>query len=138
MTQKEHMFQEWLLTMNLFENKKVLLRERKRHTTRRVASTHSAVLLPRAGGGYPHPVLMGVPHPVPMGYPHPVSMGEVPIMTWLGYLSPSVLKTCTHPPSRLEGTWDQALGYPQKGLGPIDGRIMGWRWGTPLLTDRHL
>ena len=44
-------------------NKKVLLRERKRHTARRVESTHSAVLFSRvvhpslARRGLPHPVL---------------------------------------------------------------------------------
>ena len=37
-------------------NKKVLLRERKRHTVRRVASACSAVSR-RGEGGYPHPVL---------------------------------------------------------------------------------
>ena len=34
-------------------NKKVLLRERKRHTARRVASTHCAALCPGGGGGLP-------------------------------------------------------------------------------------
>ena len=39
-------------------NNKVLLREGKRHTARRVASTPSAVL---SGGGYPSPGQEGVP-----------------------------------------------------------------------------
>ena len=39
-------------------NKKVLPRERKRHTTRCVSSTPSAVLS-RGGGGVPHPWLGG-------------------------------------------------------------------------------
>ena len=40
-------------------NKKVLLRERKKHTARRVASARYAALSPNGGGGYPHPVTMG-------------------------------------------------------------------------------
>ena len=48
---------------------------------------------------------------------HPIPGREVtPILTWPGY-----------PP---EGTWDESLGYPQKGHG-TSGSIMGWRWGTP-------
>ena len=41
-----------------FVNKKVLLRKRKRHTARRVASTRYADLSP-VWGGVPHPVLNG-------------------------------------------------------------------------------
>ena len=40
------------------ENKKVLLRERKRHNARRVASARYAALS-NGGGGVPHPVLGG-------------------------------------------------------------------------------
>ena len=48
------------------DNKKVLLRERKRHTTRRVASDPYA----GDGGGYPIQSWWGVPHPVMVGgYP---------------------------------------------------------------------
>ena len=43
---------------NLFLNKKVLLREHKKHTACRVASTTSAVL---SWGGVPHPWLGGYP-----------------------------------------------------------------------------
>ena len=39
-------------------NKKVILRERKRHTARRIASIRSAALSPR-GEGVPHLVLLG-------------------------------------------------------------------------------
>ena len=61
-------------------NKKVLLRERKRHTARRVASTHSAVL--SRGGGVPHPWQGGTTSPT-RRYP---SWGTTPILTWLeGY-----------------------------------------------------
>ena len=51
------------------ESKKVLLRERKRYTARRVASDRSAVSQWGGGGGLPpsHPDL---------GYPHPVSIPE--------------------------------------------------------------
>ena len=39
-------------------NKKVLLRDHKRHTACRVASTRCAVLTGGVGGGYPHPILV--------------------------------------------------------------------------------
>ena len=79
----------------LTSHKKVLLRERKRHAARRVASACYAAL---SNGGVPHPVIGGVPHPVmggtphhpdlTRGVPHPVMVG-VPrgtptIQTWLG------------------------------------------------------
>ena len=41
------------LPINLKSNKTVLLRERKRHTARRVASTRHAVLAGGGGGGVP-------------------------------------------------------------------------------------
>ena len=63
-------------------NKKILLRERKRHTTRRVASAPSAVLSHDGGGISPFCSDMrgGVPHPVPMVVLHPVQMGGNPDM----------------------------------------------------------
>ena len=48
------------------QNKKVLLRKRKRHTVRRVASARYAALSNGGGGGVPHP---------DWGYP---------IQSWLG------------------------------------------------------
>ena len=45
-----HIFQ--LKSVKMFKNKKVLLRERKRHTARCVASKHYAVAVGR-GGTYP-------------------------------------------------------------------------------------
>ena len=43
-----------------YVNKKVLLRERRRHTARRVASSRSVAMSPDWGGGvYSHPVPMG-------------------------------------------------------------------------------
>ena len=57
-------------------DKKVLLRERKRHTTRRVVSTPSVVLTgyppSDLAGGYPQ---QGTP---PAGYPPPAGPGRVP------------------------------------------------------------
>ena len=87
-----------------YYNKKVLLRERKRHTTRRVTSARYAALSNGEGGtpssprwGVPHWVLamgdtpsspdQGVSHPVlvgGMGVPHPVLAGGTP-----GYPLPS-------------------------------------------------
>ena len=73
------------------ENKKVLLRERKRYTARRVASTLCAALSnpdlvgggvphPRSRGGYPVPGLGGAPRPRlgGGGLPHPRSGGGTP------------------------------------------------------------
>ena len=62
--------------MNLTVNKKVLLRERKRHTAHRIASTLSVVLVGEGDthrrGGYPIPG-QGVPH-----------LGVLPVLTWPG------------------------------------------------------
>ena len=82
-------------------NKKVLLRERKRHTDRRVASTRYAAL---PGVGTPTPV--GVPPPPAswMGYPpRPAGWGTPPPASWMGY-----------PPGQLDGVPPPAswMGYP--------------------------
>ena len=70
-------------TVKQISNKKILLCERKRHTTRRVASACSAALSPdgrERGGGTPIQSQWGgrsvYPQPVPMGdmYPDPVIM----------------------------------------------------------------
>ena len=74
-------------------NKKVLLRERKRHTDRRVASTPSVVL---TGWGYPIPGPdrgRGVPYPWMGGYPHLWTggqgwMGVPPVQGWMGVPPP--------------------------------------------------
>ena len=52
-------------------NKKVLLRERKRHTTHNVGSARYAALSPDLGGGG------GPPSSANGGYPHPVLMGRI-------------------------------------------------------------
>ena len=110
-------------------NKKVLLRERKRHATRRVASTHYAVPLccspmlfpyplPGSGKGYPHPppgpgkeVLPAPPPHLDLGrgYPRPAWIWEgstpcPPTWTWEGG-NPS---PPPHPWTR-EGVWKRML-----------------------------
>ena len=95
--------------LKTIRNKKVLLRERKRHTARCVASARYAALSNGGGGGVPHPVMMGVvPHPVMVGG----TPGSPPIQTWDGV----PLQTCdgvpphpdleqgTPPPSKCELT----------------------------------
>ena len=90
------------------KNKKGLLRERKRHTARLVASARYAggVPRPRSGRGYPVQGL-GVPHPRSGGYPILGPEGypsDPPIQTWDGI-----------PPDQ---TWDgvpptrPGMGYP--------------------------
>ena len=86
-------------------NKKVLLRERKRHTARCVSSARYAgvgVPSPRSGGwylvpglgdypvpgsrgGYPIPGLGGYPIPCPGGVPHPDLVGGYPPEPEMGY-----------------------------------------------------
>ena len=66
------------VTIYFYTNKKVLLRERKRYTARRLASARSATLSPDEGGWgagvYPYPLLMGrgTPSSPNGGYPYPV------------------------------------------------------------------
>ena len=68
----------WLKHCAYKYNKKALLRERKRHTARRVASARYADL---SGGGIPHPMSGGVPCPRLGGTPSQV--GRVPNPFWL-------------------------------------------------------
>ena len=67
-----------------WSNKKVLLRERKRHTARRVVSTPSVVLT---------------------GYPPPPSRVPPPVLTWWGV---PYLGTAGYPPGRVR----PPAGYP--------------------------
>ena len=100
----------------LIQYKKVLLRERKRHTARPVASVRSAVLswlggCVGGGGGYPIlTCLRGVPHP-----------GVPPILTWPGGGTPSS-------PDLARG----GIPLPRKDLGKNLGL------GYPLPVDRVL
>ena len=97
-------FWNWRPKTNGISNKKVLLRERKRHTACHMAGAHYAALY--NGGGVPHPVLAWggvtpsspgwqgerVPHPVswPEGTPSsPGQGGGYPIQSWLGGGTPS-------------------------------------------------
>ena len=127
-----------------FVNKKVLLRERKRHTARRVAnariqwwrrgrgtpSSHGGRgVYPISGlvGGYPiQSWWWGVPHPRSGGVPHPAMGGTQgtpqPDLGWV-------------PPSQ---TWDGVPPQPDLGWGNPQARPgMGYPpyldlgWGTP-------
>ena len=90
------------------QNKKVLLRERKRHTARRVASASSP-----GQGSTPSIPDRGVPHPVLDGGTHPVLGRGYPILSWMGI--PPFIPGQRVLPSR------PGLGYPPSGPG----------WGTP-------
>ena len=117
-------------------NKKVLLRERKRHTARHIASTRYAALSnpDLVGGGVPHPDLVrGYPIQTWLGVPphHPDLVGGTP-----GTPHPDLVRGVPHP--------DLVGGYPgylphhpdlRWGTPHLD---MGWgtpnlRWGTPHL-----
>ena len=111
--------------VNFFLNKKVLLRERKRHTTCRVASARYADLsggghtlskgwgeggtLSHVQGGYPIPGLRGYPRYPPatlgMGYPPGQTWDGVPPPARPGMGYPPDLGWGT-PPARL------GMGYP--------------------------
>ena len=64
--------------MKLDTNKKVLLRERKRHTSRRVASARYGDLSPDGGGGVPHPVLDGGRYPILLTGGTPIQSHWIP------------------------------------------------------------
>ena len=118
-------------------NKKVLLRERKRHTAHRVASARYAALSNGDGGYSRYP-----PTPSRPGWgtpPRNPDLAGVPstIQTWLGHPpSPSRPDWGTPPPTIQ--TWLEyppsrpGIGYPQTcdGLPP---RPDLW-WGTPPLS----
>ena len=132
--------------MNSQINKKVLLRERKRHTARRVVNTPSVVLT-----GYPtHPDLArGVPYlpprqgTPPAGYPHQgTPHGRVPP----GRVPPCWTWQCTPPGWTWQGNPPAGPGRvpPQQGT---SGRVLPvrvppsrvpphWTWqGTPPRVD---
>ena len=120
----------WYFTIeNLLNTRKVLLRERKRHTAHGVASARSATLSPgggrdvpasrpnRGGGEYPHPVLTGgyYLHPVPTG-------GGVP---------PSSPDRGLPHPVPLSAGW----GYPHP---PLPNQLDGVSPPLEMWTERHL
>ena len=101
-----------------FYNKKVLLRERKRHTARCIASTRYAALSnPDLVGGVPHPDLVGgVPQvppklgwgtPTEMVYPPRPGMGYPP-QTWDGGYPPDLDSVPPRPGTGYPKTWDRA------------------------------
>ena len=109
--------------MSIIDNKKVLLRERKRHTARRVASTHYAALSnpDRVWGGYPIQTWLGgtpgtpqtgMGYPPEMGYPprpgmgYPLTWDRVPLYLDLGWGTPLPRPGMVYPPPRPE------MGYP--------------------------
>ena len=125
-------------------NKKVLRRERKRHTARRLASTRCAALsnpdLVRGGtrsqvwGGTPSQVLGGA-HPRSGGYPVP-GPGRTPSQVQ-GVPNPRSGGTPSRPGQG--GTPGTPSPYLDLGWGtPLPGPGMGYppypdlRWGTPL------
>ena len=99
-------------------NKKVLLRERKRHTDHGISSTPSVVLY--QGDGVP--LERGVP-------PYPRLDGAPPVQGWMGYplfkahQVVFIIKWWRYPPSK--AGWGTPLAGPD--------------WGTPCgQTDRHM
>ena len=124
-----------------FGNKKVLLRKRKRHTTRRVASACYAGLSPDGGGGgYPIQSWMGgggsTPSSPGWGIPHPVlgggTLGYLPVSTW-------DLTWTGVPPIK---TWDRGTPcpdvgmrypppHPDLGMGYLPPPVQTWDWVPP-------
>ena len=120
---KGNIYTFWsLIQVKIYVNRKVLLRERKRHTTCRIASARYA-----DGGGVPHPVLVGgVPHPVMVGgLPHPVMMVERglphPVMVG-GSPRPGM----GYPPTQ---TWDRVPSHHSDLEWSTPHPDLGW--GTP-------
>ena len=130
---------KWL---KLYTNKKVLLREHKRHTVHRVASAcYPAPSLSGPGMGYP-PSRPGMGYPPDLwwGIPPPdLGWGTPPTQTWDGV-----------PPTRpgtgycLTQTWDgvpprPVMGYPptRPGMGYSPHPDMGWGSPPSPKLNRH-
>ena len=117
-------------------NKKVLLREHKRHTTHRIASACYADLSPDGGGGGGiHPALGKWGYPIqswaggypiqswPGGTPSSPGQGGIPIQSWILYGVPHISRIgyplcgpeMGYPPSR-----------PGTGCSPLYGPGMGY------------
>ena len=124
----------------MFLNKTVLLRERNRHTARRVASARYAggevphprsgrwvLPHPRSGGYYPIPGPGGTPSQVRGGVlPHPRLRGYPPARPRMGY--PPARPGMGYPPAR------PGMGYPpltRPGMGYVPLPQPDLRWGTP-------
>ena len=130
--------------LNIFVNKKVLLREHKRHTARRVASARFA-----DWGGVPHPILDGggvpsTPRPRSGWRGTPSNLGRgacprsgrggggYPIQSWTGGYPPSA--EWDTPNQTWDGvppiqTWDGVPPQSRPGMGYPPSPDLGW--GTP-------
>ena len=115
-------------------NEKVLLRERKKHTARRVASARYAAV---SWGGYPIQFWMG-------GYPIQSWMGGYPIQTWDGVPPPCQLDGVSpcldlgwSTPHQLDGVTPPGpqIGYPHQLDGVPPHLDLGW--GTPWNVNRQ-
>ena len=126
----------------ILQNKKVLLRERKRHTARCVASTPSAVLSQGVGvshlwlGGYPILGWGGVPHPWPAGTP-----GSGTILGYPPRKGPGTSHWGTPPPRKdmgpVEVLWDGYDVPPGKDMGPVEALWDGYGVTPPPPMDRQ-
>ena len=138
-----------MLRTRLIGNKKVLPRERKRHTARRIASACYAALS-NGGGGVPHPVMVGGTWGTPPSRPDQGGtpsnhgtlgyLGVPPVQTWDGV--PPTQTWDGVPPY----TWNGVPLYPDLGWGTPHPEL-GWGthpsrpgWGTPppeVWTDKQ-
>ena len=105
-------------------DKKVLLRERKRHTARRVASARYAALSNGWVGGVPPTIQTwpGYPPPLGWGTPPPSRPGRVPPTPGMGYPPPSRPVWGTSPPQ----TWDEVPPPPPQtwdGVPPLPASV---------------
>ena len=124
---------------NVGSNKKVLLRECKRHTASSIASNRNC-----SDTGVSHPVLTGgtLIQSLMGGYtiqscfgsPFWPVQGTSPVRDWMGYPPFHWRLVGGFPSPPQDGRdmeWDQCTGVtPGKDIRPVDGSIMGWRWGT--------
>ena len=119
------------------KNKKVLLRERKKHTANHIASACYAALSPDWGGvphlrsrwRVSHP-RSGWGYPIPgpgRGYPSQVQVGITPSQVQVGYPIPG--PGWGYPIPSL----DRVVPIPGPGPG-LDGVPPHLRWGTPTWT----
>ena len=126
------------------KNKKVLLRERKRHTARCVASTRYAALSNpdlvigggtpfRPGGGYP-----GYPPPSRpgRGVPHPDLVRGYPIQTWSGE---GVLRVAPTPsrPGQGDTSGIPLPSRPDWGVPRVSPTIQTWSGEYPRYLLHH-
>ena len=110
------------------ENKKVLLRERKRHTACHLASARYADLSPDGGGGGG-----GTPSSL-MGYPQTGPGMGYPLISWMGYLCPD-LGWGTPCPDLRWGNPHPDLEWGTPSIQTWDGvtpSCLDLGWSTPL------